>query len=140
MAAYKKCVVATGGGIIKKKANWMHLRNGVVVCLSGSAELLAARVTRDGAESRPLFQDADGDQTKIAEIIAELQKERQEMYSNADVTVKLLTGDDGASEGEDLDGLNVRVLSCLLRRIKEDDTKSRLRNEPKKGDITVTGM
>jgi|TARA_B110000977_G_C11090656_1_gene496746 shikimate kinase len=118
----------------------MHLRNGVVVCLSGSAELLAARVTRDGAESRPLFQDADGDQTKIAEIIAELQKERQEMYSNADVTVKLLTGDDGASEGEDLDGLNVRVLSCLLRRIKEDDTKSRLRNEPKKGDITVTGM
>ena len=139
LAAYKKCVVATGGGIVKKKGNWMHLRNGVVVCLSGTPELLASRVTRDGAESRPLFADANGDEAKIAAIIGDLQAERAEMYANADVAVKLLVGEDGG-EGEDLDGLNGRVLSCLLRRIEEDDTKSCLRNEPKPGDIEVTGM
>ena len=139
LAAYKKCVVATGGGIIKKKANWMHLRNGVVVCLSGTPALLASRVVKDGADTRPLFADANGDEAKIAAIIQDLQAERAEMYANADVTIKLLVGDDGG-EGEDLDGLNRRVLSCLLRRIEEDDTKSRLRNEPKPGDIEVTGM
>ena len=139
VAAYKKCVVATGGGIVKKKANWMHLRNGVVVCLSGTPQLLASRVVKDGAEARPLFKDANGDETKIAAKIDELQSERSQMYANADVTVKLLAGEDGG-EGEDIDGLNRRVLSCLLRRIEEDDTKKRLRNEPKPGDIEVTGM
>jgi len=118
----------------------MHLRNGVVVCLTGSAELLAQRVTKYGAEVRPLFKDADGDQGKIAEIIKELQKDRQAMYDNADVTVTLLVGEDGVSEGENLDELNQRLLRSLRNRIKEDDTKSRLKNEPKPGDITVTGM
>ena len=66
VAAYKKCVVATGGGVVKKKANWMHLRNGVVVCLSGTPQLLASRVVKDGAEARPLFKDANGDEAKIA--------------------------------------------------------------------------
>jgi len=125
---------------VKRKTNWMHLRNGVVVCLTGSAELLAQRVTQDGAEVRPLFKDADGDQGKIAEIIKELQKDRQAMYDNADVTVTLLVGEDGVSEGENLDELNQRVLRSLRNRIKEDDTKSRLKNEPKPGDITVTGL
>ena len=99
LAAYKKCVVATGGGIVKKKGNWMHLRNGVVVCLSGTPELLASRVTRDGAESRPLFADANGDEAKIAAIIGDLQAERAEMYANADVAVKLLVGEDGGEGG-----------------------------------------
>ena len=44
VSSYKKCVVATGGGIIKRRENWMHLRNGVVLCLSGPASLLAKRV------------------------------------------------------------------------------------------------
>ena len=99
VAAYKKCVVATGGGIVKKKANWMHLRNGVVVCLSGTPQLLASRVVKDGAEARPLFKDANGDETKIAAKIDELQSERLEMYANADVTVKLLAGEDGGEGG-----------------------------------------
>jgi shikimate kinase len=131
--------VSTGGGVVKKKANWMHLRNGVVVCLTGSAGLLAKRVTRDkGGAIRPLFKDCNGDESEIARVIQNLQDDRAEMYANADVTVKLLVSDDG-DEGEDVDGLNRRVLRCLLRRIEEDDTKKRLRNEPQPGDITVTG-
>lgn len=50
VAAYKKCVVATGGGIIKRRENWMHLRNGVVLCLSGPASLLARRVVVGGGK------------------------------------------------------------------------------------------
>jgi len=141
IASYKKCVVATGGGIVKRKANWMHLRNGVVLCLSGSAKLLARRVAdADGGASRPLFKDCDGDVDKIAEKIQEMMKERAEMYANADISVQLLVGDDGVSEGEDVDALATRVLKRVESRIAEDDTKSRLRNEPKEGDIKVTGM
>ncbi|EEH52164.1 uncharacterized protein MICPUCDRAFT_7901, partial [Micromonas pusilla CCMP1545] len=95
IASYKKCVVATGGGIVKRKANWMHLRNGIVLCLSGSAKLLARRVAdADGGASRPLFKDCDGDVDKIAEKIQEMMKERAEMYANADISVQLLVGDD----------------------------------------------
>lgn len=50
VAAYKKCVVATGGGIVKLRENWMHLRNGVVLCLSGPASLLARRVVVGGGK------------------------------------------------------------------------------------------
>lgn len=52
--------------------------------------------------------------------------------------MKLLQSEDGGEE-EDLDQLAARALACVKSRIKEDDTKSRLRNEPKAGDITVTG-
>jgi shikimate kinase len=37
VASYKQCVVATGGGVVKDRMNWSHLRNGVVACLSGGA-------------------------------------------------------------------------------------------------------
>ena len=67
-------------------------------------------------------------------------KERAEMYANADISVQLLVGDDGVSEGEDVDALATRVLKRVESRIAEDDTKSLLRNEPKEGDIKVTGM
>ena len=122
VSAYKKCVVATGGGAVKRQENWMHLRNGLVVCLSGDPALLAKRIAKDGVEARPLFADAE------------------KLYAEADLRVKLLMDDDTGEEGEDLDGLCKRVLACLKRRIEEDDTKSRLKNEPKEGDITVSGM
>jgi shikimate kinase len=102
VAAYKKCVVATGGGIIKRKENWMHLRNGVVLCLSGPASLLARRVVADGAEARPLFKDEGNDVDAIAAKIAEMYEERQALYANADVQVRRRArsmGGDTPSEG-----------------------------------------
>jgi shikimate kinase len=109
------------------------------VCLSGDPALLAKRIAKDGVEARPLFADAE-DETAIAAKIAEMMKEREKLYAEADLRVKLLMDDDTGEEGEDLDGLCKRVLACLKRRIEEDDTKSRLKNEPKEGDITVSGM
>ena len=53
--------------------------------------------------------------------------------------MKLLQAEDGGEE-EDLDQIATRALSCVKNRILEDDTKQRLRNEPKPGDIKVTGM
>ena len=140
IAAYKKCVVATGGGVVKKKANWMHLRNGVVLCLTGTPTLLAARITRDGAETRPLFKDVGDDVDAIAGKIEEMMKERAPMYANADVQVRLAEAEDAPGvEGETLDELNVRIMRCVRKRIEDDDTKDRLRSEPKPGDITITG-
>lgn len=140
IAAYKKCVVATGGGVVKKKANWMHLRNGVVLCLTGTPTLLAARITRDGAETRPLFKDVGDDVDAIAAKVEEMMKERAPMYANADVQVRLAEAEDAPGvEGETLDELNVRIMRCVRKRIEDDDTKDRLRSEPKPGDITITG-
>lgn len=75
----------------------------------------------------------------VASKIDEMYEERRDLYANADVQMKLLQAEDG-SEEEDLDQIAARALACIKRRILEDDTKSRLRNEPKPGDITVTGM
>ena len=93
----------------------------------------------DGAEARPLFKDEGNDVDAIAAKIQEMCKEREKMYANADVQVKLLQAEDGGEE-EDLDQLAARSLRVIKKRILEDDTKERLRNEPKPGDIKVTGM
>ena len=55
---------------MKRQENWMHLRNGLVVCLSGDPALLAKRIAKDGVEARPLFADAE-DETAIAAKIAD---------------------------------------------------------------------
>lgn len=138
IASYTKCVVACGGGIVKQKMNWSHLRNGVVVCLSGPPDLLARRVIGDGIEARPLFKDTGNDVDAVAAKIEEMYQERKKMYDNADVQMKLLQADDG-SEEEDLDQITNRALRVIKKRILEDDTKSRLKNEPKPGDIKITG-
>lgn len=93
----------------------------------------------DGAEARPLFKDVGSDVDAIAAKIEDMYKERLEMYANADVQVKLLQAEDGGEE-EDLDQIAARALACVKSRILDDDTKQRLRSEPKPGDIKVTGM
>ena len=54
VAAYKRCVISTGGGIVCEKTNWMHLHNGVTVRLHGDSELLARRVLADGVDMNSL--------------------------------------------------------------------------------------
>ena len=51
---FRSLVVATGGGVVTRHANWGHMHHGVVVWLRGAPELLAARVVAEGARSRPL--------------------------------------------------------------------------------------
>ena len=137
VASYKKCVVATGGGVVKRRENWMHLRNGVPLCLNGDPELLASRISKDGVEARPPVQGGEGRIRDCREDRRDDGGARQALRGGGRHR-QASRGDDGG-EGENLDQLNARVLTCLKKRVAEDDTKQRLKNEPKPGDIKVTG-
>ena len=140
VAAYKRCVISTGGGIVCEKKNWMHLHNGVSVRLHGDVELLATHVLADGVETRPLLagaedEDEDAKRARVIEKIESLLETREVMYKQADITVPLGSRDEGgAPVGVVVD----RVLEALDSRVSEDAVQDKLWNEPKDGDIKVT--
>ena len=110
----------------------MHLRNGVVLCLNGDPELLASRISRTAWSATPV-QGGEGQ----SEIAANRRDDGGARQLHAERTSRqLLRGDDG-SEGKP-GSAHARVLTCP-KRVAEDDTKQRLKNEPKPGDIKVTG-
>lgn len=142
VAAYKNCVVSTGGGIVCERTNWMHLHNGVTVRLHGENELLAKRVLADGVEKRPLLAseggESDDESEQMARVVARIEKlleARESMYKQADLTVPLGSRDDA---GAPVDVVIDRILEALDARVSEDAVQSKLKNEPKDGDITVT--
>jgi shikimate kinase len=74
-------VISTGGGAVIKKENIENLKkNSVMVCLTASPESIYERV-RD-ANNRPLLKINDP-LTRIKELL----KEREEYYSQADMTL-----------------------------------------------------
>lgn len=75
-------------------------------------------------------------QEKLQEIFAE----RKRMYEQADVTVAQGgEGEGAAMQAEDGVVVAERVLRALERRLKESDTKQRLRNAPEPGSVSITG-
>lgn len=141
VAAYKRCVISTGGGIVCEKTNWMHLHNGVTVRLHGDSELLARRVLADGVEKRPLLSgDTSGEeQPTIDSIVAKINallETRETMYKQADITVPLGARDD--ADGAPVDVVVDRLLTALEERVEADAVQNKLHNEPREGDITVT--
>ena len=142
VAAYKNCVISTGGGIVCERTNWMHLHNGVTVRLHGDVELLATRVLADGVEKRPLLTEGaseeEDEKARRARVIAKIEgllEKRETMYKQADIVVPLGSRD---GSGAPVDVVVDRVLDALEKRVSEDAKQERLRNEPKEGDITVT--
>ncbi len=87
IAAHNNCVVATGGGIVTEAENRRILnRQGVVVYLRGSLELLWSRVRH--SKTRPLLQ-----QPNPKQVLAELLKAREPLYrSVADHVVSIPRG------------------------------------------------
>lgn len=74
-------VIAVGGGAIVNPENLADLRrNGVIICLSASPEVILSRVERNS--DRPLLQVED----KIGKI-GELLEKRRPYYEKADFTV-----------------------------------------------------
>jgi shikimate kinase len=64
----RRCVIATGGGIVIKDGNRALLRElGFVVCLTASEETIFERVARN--PKRPLLQTADP-QTTVRQMLA----------------------------------------------------------------------
>jgi shikimate kinase len=144
VAAYKRCVISTGGGIVCEKTNWMHLHNGVTLRLTADNALLADRLYADGVDKRPLLQESvsensSGDEAAIkAEIIKKLEAlltTREVMYKQADITIPLGSRDDA---GAPVNVVVDRILDALDSRVDEDAKQEKLKKAPEAGDITVT--
>jgi shikimate kinase len=77
-------VLATGGGIVMRDANWVEMRRlGTSVFLDVDPEVLALRLGRS-RKPRPLLQFPDWEDRLEALLTA-----RRELYEKADVTVKV---------------------------------------------------
>lgn len=75
-------VISTGGGVVLKAVNMENLkRNGVVFCLTATAEAIYRRIGHQ--KHRPLLQTPDA-----MEKIQTMLVERQPYYAQADYTVK----------------------------------------------------
>lgn len=80
VSAYRRLIVATGGGLVMRQENWGHLRQGLIVWIDVPAALLWERLAQD--RSRPLLQSADP-QVTLREILAT----RQSRYAQADLRI-----------------------------------------------------
>ncbi len=78
---WHSCVVSTGGGVVVRPGNWRIMRQGVIIWLTASAELLLKRLRQDPTP-RPLLQCADP-----AQRLRELLAARESFYAQADVRI-----------------------------------------------------
>ena len=82
VAAYKKMVVATGGGIVVERQNWHFLHYGVTVWLDVSVDVLYERLKSD--RNRPLLQTDDPQKT-----LQTILNQRKHLYDQADVRISI---------------------------------------------------
>lgn len=106
LSAYRRLVIATGGGIVTQQHNWSYLHHGVVVWLDASPAVLQARLAGD--TGRPLLQGQDW-QTKLTTLLAD----RQALYAQADVRVTVGAEDDIAA-------IAARTLALIDQRIRSE--------------------
>jgi shikimate kinase len=127
VSAYKRLVIATGGGIVLKPTNWSYLHHGIIVWLNVAPEHLAERLTGD--HSRPLLA-LDTNPTALeglqqpVQFQARLQKlqtlwgERQHLYRQADVEVEITT----AQEAPDIVSIILATIPRVLRSATDSST------------------
>jgi shikimate kinase len=131
VSAYKRLVIATGGGIILKPTNWSYLHHGIIIWLNVAPEHLAERLTGD--QSRPLLA-VDSNPTASeglqpqAQFQARLQKlqmlwgERQHLYRQADVEVKITA----VQEASDVVSTILMAIPQVLRSATDSPTATEL--------------
>ena len=145
VASYKRVVVSTGGGIVTVRNNWMHLHNGVTVCLQGDHRTLARRVHRDGVGARPLLkeclseEDEEAQITKIEEKIQSLWRDRGKMYAECDIAVSV-NGEEDEAYGASVETIVERICKSIDKRLREDGKQEKLRKGPEVGDIEVKDL
>ena len=100
-----RCTIATGGGIILKSENWGYLRNGVVVWLDASVDVLYNRLISD--TTRPLLQDGE-----LRERLETLDAERRSLYAQADISV-VVSAEDTPQQ------ITQRILVAINRACEE---------------------
>ena len=87
ITGWHSLVVATGGGVVTRPVNWGHLRQGVVIWLDASPNLLLERLQADPTP-RPLLATEDP-----AARLETLLQARRPLYAQADLRVEQLGGD-----------------------------------------------
>ncbi|MBW4458714.1 MAG: shikimate kinase [Nodosilinea sp. WJT8-NPBG4] len=103
LSAYRRLVIATGGGIVTQQRNWSYLHHGIVVWLDVPTAVLQERLAED--VGRPLLQGQDWE-TKLTTLL----EQRQHLYAQADVPVTV-----GA--GEAVGAIAARILDLVAERI-----------------------
>lgn len=103
LSAYKKLVIATGGGIVTRRENWSYLHHGIVIWLDVPPELLKQRLVGD--IGRPLLQGSNWEST-----VERLHQQREDLYAQADVQVVV-------KQGEGIDDIVTRTLDLVEGRI-----------------------
>ncbi|MEB3232901.1 MAG: shikimate kinase [Leptolyngbyaceae bacterium] len=86
VSAYKKMVIATGGGIVLERQNWNFLHYGVSVWLDAPVDVLYERVKGD--RDRPLLKTDDPQKT-----LQTILNQRQHLYAQADVRIPITSSD-----------------------------------------------
>ncbi|BFM41149.1 shikimate kinase [Synechocystis sp. LKSZ1] len=82
LSACTRSVIATGGGVVLRPANWGLLRHGVIVWLEAPLGLLVERLQAD--QTRPLLQA-----TELSGRLSQLLQERQHLYAEADLRIPI---------------------------------------------------
>ncbi|MBE9223550.1 shikimate kinase [Cyanobacterium stanieri LEGE 03274] len=80
VSSYLHTVISTGGGIVLKKDNWAHLRDGMVIWLDVPVDVLVDRLKND--HTRPLLKDTD-----LTQKLRNILEERKSLYQQADITI-----------------------------------------------------
>lgn len=112
LAAYRRLVIATGGGIVTQRRNWGHLHHGIVVWLDVPLAVLEQRLA--GETGRPLLQRPDWRQ-----VLADLLEQRQPLYAQADVRVPV-----GAEDS--VEAIAAQILSLVDERLRADAPANQL--------------
>lgn len=82
LSRYNTAVIATGGGVVLSAENINRLkRNGVIIALTASIEIILERTSR--RKTRPLLDNLE----QREQIVNKLMKERAELYHKADYSI-----------------------------------------------------
>lgn len=106
LAAHRRLVVATGGGIVLAPMNWSYLQHGLVIWLDAPSEVLWQRL--QGDTTRPLLRQPNPQQTLL-----DLLHHRQPLYAQADLRVPILPQDDA-------EAVTQRILTGIPPILKPD--------------------
>ncbi|MBD2105703.1 shikimate kinase [Nodosilinea sp. FACHB-13] len=106
LSAYRRLVIATGGGIVTQQKNWSYLHHGIVVWLDVPTAVLQGRLA--GETGRPLLQGQDWE-TQLTTLL----EQRQHLYAQADVRVTVGAGDD-------VGAIAARILDLVAERIRSE--------------------
>jgi shikimate kinase len=104
LAAYTQSVVATGGGIVLRQANWSYLRHGLIIWLDAPVPLLVKRLAAD--TTRPLLQAAD-----LNLKLTALLEQRQSLYAEADLRISI-------EENETPEQITAKILESIPTVLK----------------------